>query len=438
MKKLYTLVSAVLLYVSLWAQAPQKFSYQAVIRNANNALIIDQKVGIRISLLQGSETGTAVYTETHTPITNTNGLVSLSIGGGAILSGDFTKIDWSKGPYFVKTETDLTGGTNYQLIAISELMSVPYALYALNGQPGPKGDTGEQGPAGKDGVQGPKGDTGLQGPKGDQGIQGSSGKDGVQGPKGDKGEQGLPGSSKDEQKLSVSLTGDTLYLQNGGFVIIPDLSKSNHKPTSGFGENISDIDGNTYKTIYIGTQQWMGENLKTSKYNNGDPIPNVTDSKEWSNLTTGAWSYHKNDVTFDTKYGKLYNWYAISSTTNDNKNVCPTGWHVPTDAEWTILSDYLGGMAYAASKMKEVKELEIWYTHNSDATNSSLFTGKPGGVRSPSGEYALLYYYGYWWSSSEGTYSNAGLSRAVDGINTSLSAPNYGKNGGLSIRCLKN
>jgi hypothetical protein len=160
MRKFYILVSAVLLSVSLWGQAPQKMSYQAVIRGANNALVIDKPVGVRISILQGSETGSTVYTETHTPTTNANGLASLSIGAGKNPSSDFAKIDWSKGPYFVKTETDVEGGTNYQLTAVSELMSVPFALYAANSQPGPKGDKGEpgiQGPAGKDGVDGKDG-----------------------------------------------------------------------------------------------------------------------------------------------------------------------------------------------------------------------------------------------------------------------------------------
>ena len=265
MRKIYTLISTVLLSASLWAQAPQKMSYQSVIRNASNALVINQKVGIRISLLQGSETGTAVYSETHTPTTNANGLASLEIGGGTVSTGDFSKIDWSKGPYFVKTETDPAGGTNYQLTAVSELMSVPYALYAANSQPGPKGD------------------------KGDPGAQGPAGKDG----------------KVEFQNLKVSLSGDTLYLTNGNFVIIPGISAAQPKPTSGYGPNISDNDGNTYKTVYIGTQQWMAENLKVTKYNDGTSIPNISDNTQWSNLTTGAWSYYNNDAANNAKYGKL-------------------------------------------------------------------------------------------------------------------------------------
>jgi len=125
-------ISALLISASLWAQAPQKFSYQAVIRNANNELVANKQVGMKISLLQTSETGTAVYLETHAPTTNANGLVSIAIGGGTKdpSSAAFTSVDWSNGPYFVKTETDPAGGTSYSLTTISQLLSVPYALHA--------------------------------------------------------------------------------------------------------------------------------------------------------------------------------------------------------------------------------------------------------------------------------------------------------------------
>lgn len=135
MKKIYSIISMVLLTISLNAQAPQKMSYQAVIRGSNNALVVEKMIGLKISVLQGSESGTAVYTETHTPTTNSNGLAILSIGAGKNLLGNFTKIDWSKGPYFIKTETDVNGGSNYQLVSVSELMSVPYALYSGNSLP---------------------------------------------------------------------------------------------------------------------------------------------------------------------------------------------------------------------------------------------------------------------------------------------------------------
>lgn len=413
MKKIYMLVSGLLLSACLWAQAPQSFSYQAVVRGANNTLVTNKTVGVKICLLQGSENGTVTYAETHTPVANDNGLISIAIGNGKVEKGVFSTIDWSKGPYFIKTETDPTGGTSYSLSSVSQLLSVPYALFAANSQPGPKGDKGDPG---KDGAQGPAG------PKGDTGAQGFPGKDGVNG--------------KDEQKLSVSPTGDTLYLTNGDFVIIPGLSAANPKtkPTSGYGLNITDVEGNSYKTVYIGTQQWMAENLKVTKYNDGTTIPNITDNYQWSQLTTGGWAYYNNDAANNAKYGKLYNWYAVSPTTNGNKNVCPTGWHVPTDAEWTVLTDYLGGLTVAGGKLKE-EGTTSWNSPNTDATNESLFSALPGDTRDVNGNYYNIGRFGLWWSSTENNTDYAWYLELYTGVGNAYRNSRIKKNG-LSVRCL--
>ncbi|MFN5443021.1 MAG: fibrobacter succinogenes major paralogous domain-containing protein [Crocinitomicaceae bacterium] len=213
---------------------------------------------------------------------------------------------------------------------------------------------------------------------------------------------------------------------------VEDVAQTIVKP----GPNISDVEGNSYKTVTIGTQTWMAENLKVSKFNDGTIIPNVKESIEWSKLTTGAWSYYNNDLANNAKYGKLYNWYAVSKTSNGNKNVCPTGWHVPTDAEWTVLTDYLGGETVAGGKMKEVGTTN-WNSPNTEATNISLFTGLPGGVRYDSGgNFSGIGGYGYWWSSTEYEtvyawyrnldygYGPAGRSDGDKGV-------------GLSVRCLR-
>src|SRR5690554_5892968 len=130
MKNLWTIAAALIMTASVWAQAPEKMSYQAVVRDGSNALVSSTAVGMQISILQGSATGTAVYVETQTPTSNINGLVSLEIGSGTVVSGDFTTIDWANGPYFIKTETDPTGGTSYTITGTSQLLSVPYALHA--------------------------------------------------------------------------------------------------------------------------------------------------------------------------------------------------------------------------------------------------------------------------------------------------------------------
>ena len=132
MKKLYTFIVASLLCMSTFAQSPEMMSYQAVVRDAADNLVASSPVGMQISILQGSTSGTASYVETHTPTSNQNGLVSIEIGNGTSVSGDFSTIDWANGPYFIKTETDPTGGTSYTITGISQLLSVPYALYAKN------------------------------------------------------------------------------------------------------------------------------------------------------------------------------------------------------------------------------------------------------------------------------------------------------------------
>jgi hypothetical protein len=157
MKQIIALCAAILMNLAMLAQAPNKMSYQAVIRNSSNILITNQTVGIRISILQGSANGTAIYVETQTPATNANGLVSIEIGGGTVVSGNFSTIDWANGPFFIKTETDPLGGTNYIISGTSQFLSVPYALYAetagsnIPGPQGPAGPIGPQGPAGSGG-----------------------------------------------------------------------------------------------------------------------------------------------------------------------------------------------------------------------------------------------------------------------------------------------
>ena len=701
MNKFYTLVSAVLLSACLWAQAPQSFSYQAVVRGLNNELIVSKQVAMKISLLQGSENGAPLYVETHTPMANTNGLVSISIGAGTKVVGDFTTIDWSKGPYFLKTETDLTGGTAYSLTATSQLLSVPFALYAANSQPGPKGEKGDQGIPGKDGVDGkngqdgkegpqgpigpkgdtgaigpqgpigltglagkdgmdgkngldgkegpqgpigPKGDTGAIGPQGPVGLSGSAGKDGADGkngldgkegpqgpigltgpagkdgvdgkngtdgkdgaigpigltgpagkdgvdgkngmdgkdgaigPKGDVGAigpQGLSGkdgidgkngldgkegpqgpTGKDGryeyQSLRVSTKGDTLYMTNANFIIIPGISSVNYdttsitpqplagiisdldcnsivssgslvagkaannvsstikylggnagnyttasfssegvegltatlapgkyangdgvlmltisgtpvsvgtatfnlviggktcklnriindptKPSDGYTENVTDIDGNVYKTVQIGNQIWMAENLNTSKYSDGTPILNVTNNYEWYQLSTPAWCYYANDPSYGEIYGKLYNGYAVSSKSNGGKNVCPTGWHVATDPEWLSLVEYLGGLDIVGDKLKEAGDGH-WNVPNTEASNSSLFTALPGGNRQgwANGEFENNTGWGFWYTSTEMTSSTLWM-RQIQQNDSRIFRGTHGKIPGFSVRCVK-
>jgi uncharacterized protein (TIGR02145 family) len=215
-----------------------------------------------------------------------------------------------------------------------------------------------------------------------------------------------------------------------------DTTNIINQPLSGYGPNITDIDGNSYKTVYIGKQHWMAENLKVTKYNDGSGIPNITDNAEWSKLSTGAWSYYNNDVANNVKYGKLYNWYAVSSTTNGNKNVCPTGWHLPTYNEWKVLTEYLGGDIVAGSKMKEVGTVN-WKNPNNEATNSSLFSGLPGGVRIESGSYDDFNDNGNWFSLTLDPTFNLPILISLNYFNGKTVFGYSSKNLGCYVRCLK-
>ena len=204
MKKLFLSLLLLLTVTVVWAQVPQQISYQSLIRDGNNVVVASSPIGIKISLLQGTATGPAVYVETHSKTTNANGLVSLEIGTGTVLSGSFASIDWANGPYLIQTETDPTGGVNYSIPVVMALNSVPYALFAANGTAGPKGDKGDTGATGAKGDAGAQGATGAAGPQGLTGPAGTKGTNGAQGPigltgaagaKGDKGDIGATGAT---------------------------------------------------------------------------------------------------------------------------------------------------------------------------------------------------------------------------------------------------
>ena len=213
-------LSLLLFSISLFAQAPQKMSYQSVVRTPEGKLVKKSSVKVRISLLKGSEDGTRVYGEIHYKMTNDNGLVSLKIGEGTQQMGQFSAIDWSKGPYFIKAETDPAGGNDYPIEVITELMSVPYALYAANSPAGPQGEMGTQGPAGPkgqtgaNGPVGPPGSTGATGPAGPQGIQGIPGAAGSQGIQGIQGIPGVQGTAGVNGTNGISAY--QVWLANGG------------------------------------------------------------------------------------------------------------------------------------------------------------------------------------------------------------------------------
>ena len=381
MKRVALSISILLMCIISFAQAPQKMSYQAVIRDAGNALVINHAVGMRICILQGSAGGTVVYTETQTPTTNANGLVTIEIGGGT----GFDAIDWANGPYFIKTETDPTGGTSFTITGSSQLLSVPYALHAKTSE------------TSTDAVK----------------ISGN---------------QTIAGNKTFSGTTTVSTPVNATDAANKAYV---DALKSQIEELQLLsGIKIKDIDGNVYKTVTIGTQIWMAENLKTIKYNDGTVIPLVTDGAGWAALTTPAYCWFNNDEsTYKAAYGALYNWYTVNTGT-----LCPTGWHVPSDAEWTTLTTYLGE-SVAGGKLKEAGTTH-WASPNTGATNETGYTALPGGYRCSCAAFYSIGYFGFWWSATENVVAYA-LIRGLYYSNSDVYRNYNYKKSGFSVRCLR-
>lgn len=195
--------------------------------------------------------------------------------------------------------------------------------------------------------------------------------------------------------------------------------------------SLSDIDGNEYKTVTIGTQIWMAENLGVSRYNDGKPIPLVTDSMKWTSLSTPAFCwYSNNQEVYKKSYGALYNGYTAGSG-----RLCPTGWHVPSDAEWDILAGSLGGSDVAGGKMKEAGTSR-WVRPNTGASNMSNFNALPGGLRYFDGNFRDLGFGAYWWSSTQLNPERA-FFRFVFHEESLIYRFDNLKRIGFSVRCLK-
>lgn len=196
-------------------------------------------------------------------------------------------------------------------------------------------------------------------------------------------------------------------------------------------ETVTDIDGNVYHTVTIGTQVWMVENLKVTKYRNGDVIPNVTDNTQWGNLTTGAYCNYDNSTTNANIYERLYNWYAI----NDSRNIAPIGWHVPDDTELSTLTTYLGGLSGAGGKLKETGAAH-WNSPNTGAIDQFGFKALPGASRNSKGTFNNTGLNGFWWSVTElGTYT--AWSRSMYYDNADIKRYSIDKKEGLSVCCIK-
>lgn len=442
MKRLFILLFSGFLFIPVLtlAQAPLGFTYQAVARDASGEVVSNQDVAFRISLLSGSTDGASVYSEKHYALTNQFGLVTLTIGQGVDPSGSFAAINWGNGPYFLKVEFDPAGGSNFSLMGVNQLLSVPYALYAENVGSGgatlpevvtlePTEITArEANPGGI--VVNDGGEVVLL-----KGICWSTSpnpttSDTISG----------SGVGTGEFKTALSKLDDatTFYVRAfatnrlgtayGNEITFTTL------PLNG---TVTDIDGNVYATIRIGTQHWMAENLQVSRYRNGDFIAGNLTNAQWSTASSGAYAWPNNNPAYDTIYGKLYNWFAVA----DTNGLCPQGWAVPKDEDWFALITYLGGSLVTGGKLKSTRTAPDdphprWDGPNTEASNESGFSGFPGGDRFTGGLYYNFGKIGTFWSSTQSNAVNAwsrGLSYASAGITRNSNDKRYG----FSVRCLE-
>ena len=468
MKKLIlSILVAVAAVTTAFSQAPQKFTYQAVVRDVVNNPVINHSVSVRISILQGGENGVPVYEERQTVTTNANGLMTLSVGDGTVLSGDFSAIDWANGPYFLKTETDPTGGTNYSIVGTQQLLSVPYALYAGNSAGGFSGsynDLTDQ-PAL---FSGDYNDLTNQ-------PQIPEIPENVSYFQNDAGYITMDSVPEIPENLSA-FNNDAGYLTSVdcGNINICDLLaelqaqiedlQHTVDSLSGHGEEetpvdaqpcpgtptVTDVDGNVYNTVWIGQQCWMRENLRTTRYADNTEIP-ILDSYSVTDLYRCAPASNESNV--DT-YGYLYNWAAVMhgrATSNANhgvQGVCPNGWHVPSNVEWDQLIDYVSSQSQyvCGSNTRIAKSLasitgwescsNLCSVSNTPSTNNATgFSALSAGCHIHGGSYQLGNY-AYFWSATENSSSNA-YSRMLSSCNSVMSRNNSDKNDGYSVRCLR-
>ena len=472
-KLILSLVAIATISLSSLGQAPEGFKYQAVVRDAGNLILNNQAVGMRMTIQQGSIGGTTIYQETFTPTTNGYGLVNLEIGSGTVMSGTFATIDWSNGPYFIETAVDVTGGTSYAVMGTSQLMSVPYALYAKTsgngagpqgpagndgndgidgavgatgpqGPQGPAGPQGATGPAGNDGATGaigatgatgPAGATGLTGPQGPAGNDGATGATGAigltgpQGPQGPAGPQGATGPAGPAGTFQAGTApGQMTYWNGSAWVLVA--------PTINDGATLQMVGGvptwvgGTPSVINPTTGKiWMDRNLgATQVATSSTDAASYGDLYQWGRGTDGHQLInsgtvntlsstdqpgHGDFIMVSTDWRTTANnnlWQGVSGTNNP----CPAGYRIPTEAEFTA-------------------ERQSWVSQNPvGAFASHLKLPMPGWRLNSNGIVYSVGLIGYYWTSTTSA-TNAKYLRLDNAIIYSGQ-----RSYGYSVRCIKN
>jgi uncharacterized protein (TIGR02145 family) len=377
-RSLYTIL-ALTLSSLLCAQAPQRLSYQAVARDAAGEPLANTSTSVRFTLHDLTATGADIWTEIQHITTNANGLFNVQLGTVSSLES----VQWGEGSKFLQVELLLEG--IYIDMGTQQFLSVPYALFA------------------------------------------------------------------NHVNLNVSEEGDTLVIGNGAPIIIPGLSAANPVPpvglphTCGLEEvhnadvtygSVTDYDGNVYKTIMVNGREWMAENLNVGHFQNGDQIFIVEDDGGWAGSILQPYScYYQNVASNACPYGRIYNFYSVM----DERQLCPVGWHVPDNYEWSLLGNAFGGSMVAGGALKTVGTLDdtgLWYAPNTDATNESGFSAVPGGYRSQYGFYTQKSSGAYYWAG-QSAGSNDGPLSVMFFDSGLLSGNVFDGRFGASVRCIR-
>ena len=400
MKRIFYTVFILLIGAGVMAQAPLSFNYQAVLRDDAGQPIASENVEVEIAILQGSAEGTEVFSETHNTQTNEFGLISLQVGSVNSLED----IAWGDDLYFIQVSLD------GNIMGSSQLLSVPYALHTHSSADAFSGDYHD-----------------LENtPELDHFVM-----------------------------LEDPNTGDMLFFGEDGWIAIPIgeegqiLSIVDGQPQwidvpDGEAGTVTDIDGNVYQTVQIGDQVWMAENLRTTHYTDGTPI-------------TGVYTYD-DDPEHAENYGKLYTWDAVmngESSSNGNpsgvQGVCPDGWHVPSDDEWTELTDYIsGGLPEGGNQLRSCRQINSplggdcdteehprWDEHPVHyGTDDYGFGGLPGGYRPVSGDFFQMGWDAYWWSSTSYDQDRAWRRFIYYDFPNFQRGPIF-KTSAFSVRCVK-
>ena len=474
MKKLSTLLIGTvftLIFLNAQESPPQALSFKAIITRSSGAILAKKAIALRISIVRGDAiTGITVYSETYNLSTNEYGQVDVIIGRNPDPGYNFSYIDWSDDIYFLKTELDERGGTDYTTMSITQLLAVPYALFAENVRNNGSNDIDPHNEIQSLVINGQQ----LSITNGNSIILPDEVDDADPDPENELiTEIAINGSNLEITEASVKKTVDLSNIPGlndrqslsevlragnsaGGNAIanLADPERDQDAATKAYVDELEskvnaleemlinaslyklfDVEGNSYSVVLIGTQTWMAENLRTTSFNDGTFIPYVMDNTEWQNLTVPAycWYNHGRNIggdTYGNKYGNLYNWYAVNTG-----KLCPEGWHVPTDNDWKVLTTFLGGESIAGEKLKEAGYVN-WASSNTAATNESGFTALPGGLRFNTGAFRDISFYGYWWTST--VFENdlawyRGLNSSGNDVYRNY---NY-KNSGFSVRCLR-